>query len=77
MMGSGREEGVVFLGLSMARRLGWDGMGWDGYLLVEDFGMLELAMSKAGDVDAQVLDFWVTEQRVIQPTLMKPTTLDL
>lgn len=52
-------------------------MGWDGYLLVEDFGMLELAMSKAGDVDAQVLDFWVTEQRVIQPTLMKPTTLDL
>lgn len=52
-------------------------MGWDGYLLVEDFGMLELAMSKAGDVDAQVLEFWAAEQRVIQPTLMKPTTLDL
>lgn len=57
--------------------MGWNGMGWDGYLLVEDFGMLELAMSKAGDVDAQVLEFWAAEQRVIQPTLMKPTTLDL
>lgn len=71
---------MVFLGLSMARRLGWDGMGWDGYLLVEDFGMLELAMSVQG-WRCWCAGFGIlgrgTACNSTNSNLMKPTTLDL